>query len=155
MTQSPPTLTSGADLEPAQPDGLMVFDGVCAFCSASVATVLRFDRAGAIRFTAIQSPYGAALAAGHGIDAIDPSTFLFFDRGRPLERSEAVLALARRLGWPFRALAVLRLLPRRWLDAGYDWIAANRYRLLGKQEACFVPAPEVRSRFLDRLPTAP
>ncbi|HEY9216434.1 MAG TPA: DCC1-like thiol-disulfide oxidoreductase family protein, partial [Phenylobacterium sp.] len=49
-------------MEPAAPDGLWVFDGVCNFCSGSVNLALRLDRGGALRFTPIQSPYGQALA---------------------------------------------------------------------------------------------
>ena len=51
--------------EPATeaPDGLMLFDGLCNFCSASVNLALALDRPGAIRFCPIQSPYGRLLAA--------------------------------------------------------------------------------------------
>ena len=35
-------------------------------------------------------------------------------------------------------------------DLGYKLIAANRYRLFGKQESCMLPTPELRARFLDQ-----
>jgi len=129
-------------------DGLWVFDGVCNFCSGSVQIALRLDRQGVIRFTPLQSPFGQAIAAKHGLDLENPDSFLFFDRGRPLEASDAVLALAGRLGAPWSWAGVLRIVPRRWRDAAYLLLAHNRYRLMGKKEVCMVPTPEQRARFI-------
>lgn len=134
------------------PDGVMVFDGLCNFCSAQVQFILRADKAGKIRFTAIQSPYGRHLAARFGIDANDPTTFLFFDRGQPLEASEAAIAILKRLPPPWRWLRVVSILPRRWRDALYGFIARNRYRLLGRRAECMVPSPQQRARFIDDVP---
>lgn len=138
------------------PDGLMLFDGVCHLCDGTVRTVLRLDRKGAIRFTPIQSPYGRALALAHGIDPEAPESFLFFDQGRPLRRTAAIAALLRRLDPPWRWLAFVERLPRGPADAVYDWIARNRYRLLGRRTHCRVPTAEQRARFmLDEAPTPP
>lgn len=136
----------------AEPDGLMVFDGLCNFCAGQVRFILRLDRAGAVRFTSIQSPYGRHLAERFGLNPDDPSTFLFFDRGRPLEASDAVMAMLRRLPQPWRWLAALRILPRSVRDAAYRLIARNRYRLLGRRDACMVPEPHLRARFIDDIP---
>lgn len=130
-------------------DGLMVFDGVCNFCSGSVQVALRLDRRGAIRFTPLQSPFGQALAARHGLDLANPDSFLFFDGGKALEASDAVLALAGRLGAPWSwGAAVMRLVPGGWRDAAYLLLARNRYRLLGKKDVCMIPTPEQRARFV-------
>ncbi|WP_374472744.1 thiol-disulfide oxidoreductase DCC family protein [Phenylobacterium sp.] len=129
-------------------DGLWLFDGVCNFCSGSVQLALKLDRKGEIRFTPLQSPFGRAIAARYGLDLENPDSFLFFDRGRPLEASEAVLALARRLGPPWSFAGVLRIVPRRARDAAYGLLARNRYRLMGRKDACMVPTPQVRARFV-------
>ncbi len=135
------------------PDGLMVFDGLCNFCSAQVQLILRMDKAGVVRFTSIQSPYGRHLTRRFGLDPDDPSTFLFFDHGRPLEASDAVIAMLQRLPRPWRWLSMLRFVPRPLRDAAYRLIARNRYRLLGRREACMVPPPHVRARFIDDIPS--
>lgn len=130
------------------PDALMVFDGVCVFCSGWVRLALRMDRRAVIRFVPIQSPYGRILCARHGIDAVDPSTFLFVDRGRAFEASDALAAMLARLPPPWRLLAGLRIVPRPLRDGLYGWVARNRYRLLGKRPDCMVPTPQTRARFL-------
>jgi predicted DCC family thiol-disulfide oxidoreductase YuxK len=98
-------------------------------------------------------PYGRHLAARFGIDPDDPSTFLFFDHGRPREASDAVIAMLGRLPRPWRWLRALRILPRFMRDALYRLVARNRYRLLGKRDSCMIPAPHVRARFIDEIPT--
>lgn len=130
----------------------MVFDGLCNFCSAQVRFILRIDSAARIRFTSIQSPYGRHLAARFGLDPDDPSTFLFFDRGRPLEASDAVIAIARRLPPPWQWLGWTAILPQSLRDAAYGLVARNRYRLLGRRDECMVPSPDIRARFIDDIP---
>lgn len=110
--------------------------------------MLAIDREGLIRFTPIQSVYGRKLALAHGIDPDQPTSFLFLDGGRALEKSAAILALLRRLGAPWSWLAVIGVLPERWRDRAYDWLAANRYRLMGKRSTCMLPTPAQRARFI-------
>jgi predicted DCC family thiol-disulfide oxidoreductase YuxK len=50
-------------------------------------------------------------------------------------------------GWKIAA-GVLTLIPRPLRDAGYDFVAATRYRVFGKRdELCPVLPPELRERF--------
>jgi predicted DCC family thiol-disulfide oxidoreductase YuxK len=129
-------------------DGIWLFDGLCNFCSSSVATALNWDKRGVLRFVPLQSPFGMAIAERYGLDLENPDSFLFFDRGKPLGASEAVLALARRLGPPASAAAVLGLLPKSLRDGAYGLLARNRYRLMGKRTSCMVPTPAQRARFI-------
>ena len=64
-----------------------------------------------------------------------------------MQKSTAVLALIRRLPVPWRWAGIVGVLPLGLRDAAYDWIAANRYRLMGKREICMIPTEEVRARF--------
>lgn len=135
------------------PDGLWVYDGVCHLCSRSVRLALALDREGAIRFTPVQSPYGRQLLTAQGLDPDTPTSFLFFDQGRALQRSDAVLSLAARLPAPWRWAGALRAIPRSWRDFGYDAVARNRYRLFGRRRTCFLPTPAERARFVLEPPS--
>ena len=136
-------------------DALMVFDGVCNFCSRSVKIVMAMDRAAVISFAPIQSPLGKALCQSHGLDPDNPTTFLFFDRGAAFEATDGMAALLARLDPPWRWLRGFKVLPRAWRDAVYRLVARNRYRWFGRKVTCMVPSDAVRGRFADLSPADP
>jgi predicted DCC family thiol-disulfide oxidoreductase YuxK len=133
-------------------DGLMLFDGVCNLCSGSVALAIRMDKKRALRFTPLQSPFGNMLAVRYGLNFENPDSFIFFDNGQALQGSDALIALARRLGRPWSFAAVFRVLPRRWRDDAYHLLARNRYRLMGRRDSCMSPTPAQRAQFLLDVP---
>jgi predicted DCC family thiol-disulfide oxidoreductase YuxK len=128
---------------------IWLFDGMCVLCSASVAFTIRHERLPAtIRFVAIQSGEGRALATAHGIDADDPQSFLFYDRSLVFDKSDGVVELCRHLRWPWRAGIVLKIVPRHIRDWLYDRIARNRYAWFGRRDTCVVPDAATRARFV-------
>lgn len=126
----------------------MLFDGHCGFCDASVRFYLDHERDDRCRFVAIQSEAGRRFAREHGLDPDEPSTFLFIDGGAAHERSTGVIAMAGHLRWPWRLLGLWRFVPKAWRDRQYDWVARNRYRIAGRKEACRLPSPATRARFV-------
>jgi predicted DCC family thiol-disulfide oxidoreductase YuxK len=127
---------------------VLFFDGVCNLCHGTVRFVLERDRAARIRFAPLQSEVGRALLVRHGLDADTLDTVVFLDAAGVHLRSDASVAILRALGPPWSALAVLGVLPRSVRDAGYDWIARNRYRWFGQKDTCPAPRPAWRERFL-------
>ncbi|GLK57631.1 putative DCC family thiol-disulfide oxidoreductase YuxK [Methylopila capsulata] len=124
-----------------------LYDGVCVLCSGSVRYALGHERDHAMRFVAIQSREGRALAARHGADPDDPESFLFIEDGRALAKSDAVLALAAHLNGPARLLVIGRIMPKALRDWLYDRVARNRYRIFGRKTVCETPDPAHRHRF--------
>jgi len=134
---------------------VLLFDGVCTLCDRSVQFVLDRDRAGVIQFASLQSAVGQRLTARCGIDTAAVDSLVFVDGGGCHVRSEAALRVAGYLTPPWRWGAVARVIPRGMRDRAYDWIARHRYRWFGTREACRIPTPEVRGRFLDADELAP
>jgi predicted DCC family thiol-disulfide oxidoreductase YuxK len=133
---------------------VILYDGVCGFCNAMNRFVIARDVQRRFRFASLQSRFAAALLARHGRDASALDTFfVVVDEGGPgerlLARSAAALHLLSRLGGPWRLSRLLGLLPARLLDAVYEGVARNRYRLFGRHEVCPVPRPEDRARFIE------
>lgn len=130
---------------------VLLVDGVCNLCNASVAFVIRHDPPpGRFRFAALQSPTGQTLLRRHALPTADFDTVVVVDGDRVLTRSDAVLRILAGLGFPWSLLAaVLQVVPRRLRDVAYAWIVRNRYRWFGRRDACLVPTADVRARFLD------
>ena len=100
-------------------DGVILYDGVCIFCSRWVRFVATRDTAQQFRFTAIQSDYGRRLAETFGIDAASPDTNAVVLNGEALFKSDAALAVISSLPH-WRWARVLSLVPKPLRDAVYD-----------------------------------
>ncbi|UOR06020.1 thiol-disulfide oxidoreductase DCC family protein [Hymenobacter aerilatus] len=131
-----------------QPPAVILFDGVCNLCNGFVQFVIARDAQAHFQFASLQSGVGQALLATHGaVVAATPETVVLVENGRVFTHSEAVLRIMRHLpGW--RWLYALRVVPRKLRDAAYRWVASHRYRWFGREEACWLPTPALRARFL-------
>lgn len=132
-----------------QPD-LIVFDGICVLCNGFARFVHRHDRAGIFRFATAQSPTGRAVYESIGLSPEAMDTVLIRHKGRILQKSDGVFAAVSAFGGAWRAVNILKLCPRPIRDWVYDRIARNRYRLFGRLDACPLPSPDLRARFVDQ-----
>ncbi len=127
---------------------ILLFDGVCNLCNASVQWVLRRDRHARFQFAALQSEVGQRLLRQHGLDPASLDSVVLVDGDRVYLRSAAALGVAVRLGGFWRLMGVFYLVPALLRDLIYNWIARNRYRWFGRQEQCWLPRQEWKERFL-------
>lgn len=142
---------------------LVLYDGVCNLCNASVDFVVRHDAQRRFVFVAQQSEAAseALRLAGHEPPALgllrgEPreassgdSVLLLAADGRLHEKSAAALRCGLALDWPWPLLAAVGLaLPARMRDALYDWVARKRYIWFGRSDMCRLPSADERRRFL-------
>ena len=126
---------------------IIFFDGVCGLCNWFVDFVLPRDRRQTFRFSPLQGEMAREYLAAEEIEAL--KTVVLVDETGTYRRSTAVLRVLRRLGgvWPAIA-ALLYVIPSPLRDIGYRLVAQNRYRIFGKKDACRMPTPDERARFL-------
>lgn len=136
------------DTEPT----IILFDGVCNLCSRSVRFVIARDPHAHFRFAALQSEAARRICTERSISmptALEPDSIVVIADGKSLERSDAALAIAARLPLPWSLLRIFRAIPRPLRDWLYRLVAKNRYRWFGRTDACMMPTPEIRARFID------
>ena len=126
---------------------VLLFDGVCNLCNGVVQFVLTHDASGAVRFASQQSAYGQRAMLERGLAGIDGVVLL--EGERVYTHSDAALRLLSYLPAPLSWVAHLRVIPKALREVVYRFVARNRYRLFGKRQACVMPRPEWKARFLE------
>lgn len=126
---------------------VILFDGVCNFCNASVNFVIDHDTTRRFRFASLQSAYGQQVLRQYHRSTSDFDTILLLREGQLYQKSTAALEIARHLnGW--RWLYGFRFVPLLLRDAVYGFVARHRYRIFGRSEACRLPTPDEKALFL-------
>ena len=141
-------MTNSGVTPPWPDDDVILYDGVCVFCSRWIRFVARRDVQRRFRFTAIQSGYGTRLAQAFGIDPADPDTNAVIHGGVACFKSDGALTVLSNLP-RWRWVRVLRAVPKPLRDKIYNLVAHNRYRIIGKYEECFVPDASFRARVIE------
>ena len=137
---------------------MVLFDGVCNFCDASVNFIIEHDPEGHFKFAPLQSEVGAKLAAEHGLasetadrpadDLVPIDSVILIEDGKAYTHSTAALRILRQIGGAWSLLYGFIVVPKPVRDFFYGLFAKYRYRMFGRKDQCMLPSPEVRARFL-------
>lgn len=128
---------------------IILFDGVCNLCDTSVQFIIKHDTADIFRFAALQSDIGKRLTSERGIDTEQVDSIILIESGVAYyTKSDAALEIGTELKG-YRTLSkILKLIPSGLRNIVYDFIAKNRYGWYGKKDACIIPTPELKAKFL-------
>ena len=129
-------------------DDVILYDGVCVFCSRWIRFVATRDIDRRFRFTAIQSAYGTRLAQAFGIDPDDPDTNAVIHGGMAYFKSDAALTVlceSAGLGMDARVVRGAKAAARRGLQPR----RAQPLPDFRQVRECFVPDAEMRARVME------
>lgn len=126
---------------------IVLFDGVCNLCSASVQFIIRHNKKGNLKFASLQSEFGQSLLAQFQLPP-EVRTIVFIINGKAWLRSDAALEICKELSGLYPYLTYLKFIPTSVRDWIYNVIAKNRYRWFGKKDQCWIPSAELTSRFI-------
>jgi predicted DCC family thiol-disulfide oxidoreductase YuxK len=129
-------------------NAIVLFDGVCNFCNGAVNFIIERDPEAYFKFAPLQSEIGEKLAAEYSIDKSQIDSVILIEDGVAYTYSSAALRVARRLSGTWSWLYGFRIVPKFLRDFAYKLFAKYRYKMFGKQEACMLPTPDIRARFL-------
>jgi predicted DCC family thiol-disulfide oxidoreductase YuxK len=126
---------------------VILFDGVCNFCNSSVNFIIERDKKAYFKFAPLQSEIGKEFVGKFGLGEVD--SIILVEDEKAYTHSTAALKFIRHLDGIWKFAYIFIIIPRPVRDFFYKLFAKNRYRLFGKKEACMLPTPEVRQRFLE------
>jgi len=127
---------------------IILFDGVCNLCNGVVQFVIKHDAKKIFLFASLQSETGQAILKKHNLSTENFTSFILADGNKLYIKSSAALNIAKKLGGIFSLFYAFIIVPPFIRNAVYSWVANNRYKWFGKQESCWLPTPELQSRFL-------
>lgn len=129
---------------------LILFDGVCNLCNSSVQYVIKHDKNNVFLFAALQSDIGQQIIEAYKIDTNKVDSILLYTPEKGVDyKSTAALKIASQLGFPQNLMTAFFIIPPFIRNWAYDYIAKNRYKWYGKKESCWIPTPELKSKFLE------
>jgi predicted DCC family thiol-disulfide oxidoreductase YuxK len=127
---------------------IILFDGECLLCNKLVQFIIGRDPGAKFKFGTLQSESGKSLLKQGRLPEQAPDTVVYIRGELVFLRSDAALEILKDLGGIWKLFRILFVVSRSWRDHLYDYVAKNRYRWFGKRDACMVPAPGDRHRFL-------
>lgn len=128
---------------------IILFDGVCNLCNASVQFVLKRDRKKQFRFASLQGKFGQEVLRKHQLPVNTFNSFILLEGDKIYCRSTGALRMLKYLGAPWSLMYIFILVPAVIRDGVYNWISQNRYKWFGKKESCWLPKPEWKELFID------
>lgn len=128
---------------------IVLFDGVCNLCSSSVQFILIRDKKNQFLFGSLQGTYGQQVLKKYSMPQNEFNSFMLLEGEQLYTKSSGALRMLKHLGGGWSLLYGFIIVPKFIRDAVYNFIAHNRYRLFGKKEACWLPRPEWKEKFLD------
>ena len=116
-------------------------------CNASVLFVIERDKKNVFQFASLQSSFGQQVLKKHQLSSSDFDSMILLQDGTIHQRSDAALRIAKELSGAWKLLYGFIIVPRFIRNGVYNFVARNRYKWFGKQEACMIPTPELKAKF--------
>lgn len=131
-----------------QDKSVILFDGVCNLCNASIDFILKRDKKNQFKVGALQEEAGKKLLSNFKVNPEYLDSLVLIEDGKVFFRSTAALRIAKNLSGLWPLFYGFIILPEGLRDGIYDWIGRNRYRWFGKKNTCRLPTPEEKAKFL-------
>jgi len=132
---------------PTKTHPVILFDGVCNLCNASVQKVIQYDPKRKFRFASLQGSFGQEVLQQFHLSGTDFNTFILLKDGQIYTKSTAALKVAKEMSGLWSFLYAFIIVPPFIRNFFYDLVAKNRYKWFGKQDACWLPTPDLQQLF--------
>lgn len=129
-------------------DKIILFDGVCNLCNGAVTFIIKRDKNNLFKFATLQSEIAEELLIAKLSDKELLDSIVLIENGKQYTKSSAALRIAKNLSGAYPLLYIFMVIPKFLRDWVYSIIAKNRYKWFGKRDACMIPTPELKKKFL-------
>lgn len=127
---------------------IILFDGICNLCNASVQFILKQDKKKQFLLASLQSDAAKNILLQYKCKNNDLNSIIVIDKNKVHKKSSAILIIVKHLGMPWQIFNLMKVLPENWRDSLYDFVAERRYKWFGKKDTCLMMLPEYKNRFI-------
>ena len=113
-----------------------------------VQFILTTDHQRRFRLLAAQSALGTALYHHYNLPTANYTTNILIENGQAYLKSDGSIRIFEQLGWPYKFLALTKIIPGPLRDAAYEFIARHRLKWFGARDICYLPDPRQADRFI-------
>jgi len=128
---------------------IILFDGVCNLCNASVNFIIKHDKKEYFKFASLQSDVAKDLLLHFNSKKIKKESIILIEDKKFYQKSTAALRISKKLNGGYKLLYLFIIIPTFIRDLVYSYIAKNRYKWFGKKNNCIIPNQKIKKRFLD------
>lgn len=128
---------------------IILFDGVCNLCNASVQFIIKRDSKEYFLFSSLQSDAAQAILLQYKLENLDFNTIILLEDGIIYDKSTAILKIMRKLSGFYKLGYLFIVVPKFIRDFVYKIISKNRYKWFGKRDSCMIPTEELKLRFIE------
>ncbi len=115
---------------------IVLFDGFCNMCGKVTAFIASKDKKNLFEILSYQSERGKKILTDRNLEPSSTDSVILVADDKIYFRSDAMMKIFRKLGFPWSVLSILGFIPPRLRNAVYTVVAKNRYRLFGKVDSC-------------------
>ena len=113
------------------------YDGWCRLCSGVVGLLMKTKPGRRFSYIPLQQIGDYITIDTDEKLLVDGSEIVVVSDNQLIKGADAVLLILKNMGGVYKILSkVLNILPSRWLNGLYTYIANNRYRWFGKRASC-------------------
>lgn len=131
-----------------QQKSIIFFDGTCNLCNGAVNFIIQHDPDNKFLFASLQSHTGQLLLQQFKLPTQNFNSVILLQDEKIYTKSTAALTVASQLKGLWKSLYIFMIVPKFIRNAVYDLIAKNRYKWFGKTDACMIPTPQLKAKFL-------
>ena len=128
---------------------IIFFDGYCNLCSGVVQFIIKKEKTNTFKFASLQSDIAKEILSTASKKIKNADSIIYYKNGKFYYKSSAALQLALMLQYPWPLAFVFWIVPFFIRDFFYDIVAKYRYKWFGKKDACMLPTPQLKAKFLD------
>lgn len=127
---------------------LILFDGVCNLCNASVRFIIKRDKSNKFQFANLQSEFAIKKLKEFKLSEL-PDSVVLIDGQNIYFKSDAVFEIIRSFSKLWHILLIFKILPKGSRDFLYEIIAKYRYKIFGKKSVCQIPDKSISGKFIE------